>query len=131
LKALARHLLLELKDCRHDRLNDLDFLRDSLRDAAIAAGATVIQDSFYQFAPYGISGVVIIAESHLSIHTWPEFNYAAVDIFTCGTTTRPEKAAELMVQRLESKDAKLHEVKRGLMPEVPAAYPKQKVGVRA
>ncbi|MEW6142186.1 MAG: adenosylmethionine decarboxylase [Chloroflexota bacterium] len=131
MKALARHLLIELKDCRHDRLNDLDFLRDTLKDAAIAAGATVIQDSFYQFAPYGISGVVIIAESHLSIHTWPEFNYAAVDIFTCGMTTRPEEAADLVARRLESKDTRLREVKRGLMPEVPAVYPKQKVGVRA
>ncbi len=131
MKALARHLLLELKGCRHDRLNDLDFIRDALRDAALAAGATIIKDSFYQFAPYGISGVVIIAESHLSIHTWPEFDYAAVDIFTCGMSTNPEKAAGLMVQRLESKDAQLREVKRGLMAEVPAVYPKQKAGTRA
>lgn len=130
MKALARHLLLELKDCRHDRLNDLDFLRSALKDAAVAAGATVIQDSFYQFAPYGISGVVIIAESHLSVHTWPEFNYAAVDIFTCGMTTRPEAAASLIIERFESKAFQLHEVKRGLMPEVPAEYPKQKVGVQ-
>ncbi|MCX8126958.1 MAG: adenosylmethionine decarboxylase [Dehalococcoidia bacterium] len=112
-------------------MNDLEFLRSTLKDAAIAAGATVIQDSFYQFAPYGISGVVIIAESHLSVHTWPEFNYAAVDIFTCGMTTRPEAASELIVQRLESKEFELHEVKRGLMPEVPAEYPKQKAGIRA
>jgi S-adenosylmethionine decarboxylase proenzyme len=131
LKALARHLLLELKSCRHDRLNDVEYLKSSLRDAAVAAGATVIQDSFYQFAPYGISGVVIIAESHLSIHTWPEYDYAAVDIFTCGTTTVPEKAAELMTERLESKDAHLREVKRGMMEEVPASYPAQKVNARA
>jgi len=131
LKALARHLLLELKECRHDRLNDINFLREALKDAAVAAGATVIQDSFYQFAPYGISGVVIIAESHLSIHTWPEYNYAAVDIFTCGMTTRPEKAADLITRRLEAKDAQLHEVKRGLMPDVPTSYPRQKVGLKA
>ena len=85
--ALGTHLILELKDCRRELLSDLDFLRSTLLSAAAEAGTTVMGDSFHYFDPYyGVSGVVIIAESHLSIHTWPEYGYAAVDIFTCGSS---------------------------------------------
>jgi len=129
MKALARHLLLELKDCNHGHLNDVEFLRDSLKAAAREAGATIVSESFYQFSPHGVSGMVIIAESHLSIHTWPEYNYAAVDIFTCGTTIIPEKAARFIAERLQSKAPSWQEFERGMMPEVPAAYPKQKVSI--
>ncbi len=129
MKALARHLLLELKDCNHEALNDTGLLRDCLIAAAKAAGATVVNESFYQFAPYGISGVVIIAESHLSVHTWPEYNYAAADIFTCGTSIQPEKAAQLIIDRLGSRNASYKQLERGIMEEIPAGYPKQKASV--
>jgi len=85
LNALGRHLLLDLNDCDKEVLNDLSFLRNTLVAAAIDCGATVLGESFHPFQPQGVSGVVVIAESHLSIHTWPEYGYAAVDIFTCGT----------------------------------------------
>ena len=75
--ALGKHLLLELMDCDHELLNDVEYLREVLSDVARRIGATVIKDSFYQFTPQGVSGVVIIAESHVSIHTWPEHNFAA------------------------------------------------------
>jgi len=117
LNALGRHLLLELKDCNPEVLNDLDFLKDCLRTAAEEAGATVIADSFHQFTPYGVSGVVIVAESHLFIHTWPEHDYAAVDIFTCGNSVEPRKAAELIIDRLGAKNPSLIELRRGLMEE--------------
>ncbi len=117
MNALGRHLLLELKDCNPEMLNDLDFLKDCLRIAVEEAGATVVAESFYQFSPQGVSGVVIIAESHLFIHTWPEYNYAAADIFTCGNSVQPEKAAELIIQKLGAKNSSLIELRRGLMPE--------------
>ncbi|MCX6008190.1 MAG: adenosylmethionine decarboxylase [Chloroflexi bacterium] len=69
--ALGKHLLLELMDCNHDLLNDVEYLRKALSDVATKIGATVIKDSFYQFTPQGVSGVIIIAESHISIHTKP------------------------------------------------------------
>ena len=113
--ALGRHLLLELKDCNQEVLNDLDFIRHCVCDAAEQIGATVVEDSFYQFSPYGVSGVVIIAESHISVHTWPEHSYAAVDIFTCGNSVEPKKAIKLLVEKLGSKDPSFIELKRGIL----------------
>lgn len=115
MNALAKHLLLELKDCNKEVLNDLNFLKDALLSAAEEAGATVVGESFHQFAPQGVSGTVIIAESHIFLHTWPEYGYAAVDIFTCGDTVKPDVAAELLIKRLETKDAAIIEVKRGVL----------------
>ncbi len=113
--ALGRHLLLELRECNVAVLDDLVYLENALVSAAIESGATVIDKSFHQFAPQGVSGVVLIAESHLSLHTWPEHAYAAVDIFTCGTTVKIEVAADALIRRLGSKDPSVLEVKRGMM----------------
>ncbi len=118
MNALGRHLLVELQDCDKEALNDLGFLREAMLTAAIDCGAEVLGDSFHRFSPQGVSGVVIIAESHLSIHTWPEHGYAAVDIFTCGTTVRPEKAAEVLVEKLGSQNHSLKEIQRGLLVTV-------------
>lgn len=115
LNALGKHLLLELKDCNKEVLNDLNFLKDALLSAAEEAGATVVGESFHQFAPQGVSGTVIIAESHIFLHTWPEYGYAAVDIFTCGDTVKADVAAELLIKRLETKDPTIIELKRGVL----------------
>jgi S-adenosylmethionine decarboxylase len=115
LNALGKHLLLELKDCNREVLNDLSFLKKLLAEAASEAGATVLGDSFHQFNPHGVSGVVVIAESHLFIHTWPEHGYAAVDIFTCGNTVKPEKAAEMLIRELGSKNHAIIEIQRGIL----------------
>ena len=118
MNALGRHLLVELYDCDREVLNDLDLIRDVMVKAAIDCGAVVLGDSFHRFSPQGVSGVVVIAESHLSIHTWPEYGYAAVDVFTCGTTVRPEKAAEVLIDRLGSKHHSLTEIPRGVFVTV-------------
>jgi S-adenosylmethionine decarboxylase len=110
--------LVELYDCDKEALNDLGFLREVMVDAAIDSGAVVLGDSFHRFSPQGVSGVVIIAESHLSIHTWPEYGYAAVDFFTCGTAVQPEKAAAVLVAKLGSRKHSLMEVPRGVMVTV-------------
>jgi S-adenosylmethionine decarboxylase proenzyme len=115
LNALGRHLLLELQDCDREVLNDLGFLRQAMLAAAIESGATVMGESFHHFSPQGVSGVVIIAESHLSIHTWPEHGYAAVDVFTCGTSVEPRKAAEVLIERLGAKSHSMMELQRGLL----------------
>ena len=111
--ALGRHLLLELEDCEEGILNDLEGLREAMLAAATGAGATVMGNSFHRFAPQGISGVVVIAESHLTIHTWPEYAYAAADIFTCGTTVEPARAAEVLVERLGARNHEITEIRRG------------------
>jgi S-adenosylmethionine decarboxylase len=120
LEALGRHLLLELRDCNRDKLNDLDLLRETMLGAAEETGATVIGEIFHQFSPQGVTGVVAIAESHLCIHTWPEFGYAAVDIFTCGDGFEPNDAARLIVERLESHDPEFTEVTRGILDLAPS-----------
>jgi len=115
LNALGKHLLLELKDCDKEVLNDLDFIRGALLAAASKCGATALGESFHQFSPQGVSGVVVIAESHLFVHTWPEYAYAAVDIFTCGNSVQPEKAAELLIEKLGANNHSIIEVQRGIL----------------
>jgi S-adenosylmethionine decarboxylase proenzyme len=108
----------ELNDCDREVLNDLDLLRDAMLTAAIKCGAVILGDSFHRFSPQGVSGVVVIAESHLSIHTWPEYGYAAVDVFTCGTTVNPQMAAEVLIERLGSKSHSITEIPRGVLVTV-------------
>jgi S-adenosylmethionine decarboxylase len=115
LNALGKHLLLELKDCDPELLNDLDRLKALLKEAAVDCGAEVLGDSFHRFTPQGVSGVVIIAESHLFIHTWPEYGYAAVDVFTCGTRVKPEIAAEILIKKLRSRNHVVLEMQRGIL----------------
>jgi len=115
LNALGKHLLLELKDCDREVLNDLSFLKGILLAAASEAGAIVLGESFHQFKPHGVSGVVIIAESHLFIHTWPELGYAAVDIFTCGDSVQPGKAAQILINKLGAKNHSILEIQRGIL----------------
>jgi S-adenosylmethionine decarboxylase proenzyme len=118
LNALGRHLLIELQDCDREALNDLGFLRDTMVAAAVDCGATVLGESFHHFNPQGVSGVVVIAESHLSIHTWPEYGYAAADIFTCGTTVEPARAAGVLIEKLGAKNHSLKEIQRGVLVTV-------------
>ncbi|MBN1375790.1 MAG: adenosylmethionine decarboxylase [Dehalococcoidia bacterium] len=102
-------------DCSHELLNDIDFLRKTLSDVATQIGATIIKDSFYQFTPQGVSGVVIIAESHISIHTWPEYNFAAVDVFTCGDVIEPRDAVKPLAEKLRAKSTTYIELNRGVL----------------
>lgn len=115
LYALGSHLLIELKDCNPVILQNLEEVRDALVSAAREAKATIVDISFHEFSPFGISGMVVIAESHLSIHTWPEYGYAAVDIFTCGEVIKPEIAAAYLIDRFESKSPSIVEMKRGIL----------------
>jgi S-adenosylmethionine decarboxylase len=88
----------ELRDCNSEILKSLERVRNAMVSAAKEAKATIIDVSFHEFNPFGISGVVVIAESHLTIHTWPEFAYAAIDIFTCGDIIKPEVAASYLIK---------------------------------
>ncbi len=115
MNALGKHLLLELKGCDKEVLNDVSFIRDTLLVAANECGATVLGESFHQFSPQGVSGVVVIAESHLFIHTWPEYGYAAADIFTCGNSVQPEKAVQVLLKKLGSKNHSMVEMRRGIL----------------
>jgi S-adenosylmethionine decarboxylase len=116
LHALGRHLLIELHGCHPDTLKKVDVVKDILVGAARACGATIVDVAFHEFNPFGVSGVVVIAESHLSIHTWPEYRYAAVDIFTCGDVIKPERAVAYITSRFRCKAPSVVEMKRGIIP---------------
>jgi S-adenosylmethionine decarboxylase proenzyme len=115
LKALGKHLLLELNGCDHKLLNDISFIKETMLAAAKESGATVLGESFHQFSPQGVSGVIIIAESHLTVHTWPEHGYAGADIFTCGTRVKPEKAAEVIIAKLKPSTHSIILMERGII----------------
>jgi S-adenosylmethionine decarboxylase len=109
--------VLELNGCNPKLLGDVKRVEDIMVAAAKIAKATVVGVHFHQFSPFGVSGVVVIAESHLAIHTWPEHAYAAVDIFTCGETLNSELAAQYLVEKFQSRQPSLMELKRGLIPD--------------
>jgi spermidine synthase len=120
MKALGRHILVEFMNCKADVLNDVSAIEKAMVQAAQIAGATVINSTFHHFSPYGVSGVVVIQESHLAIHTWPEYRYAAVDLFTCGDTVDPwvsfeflKKAFDASYSALEMNRGSTHVIKKG------------------
>ncbi|OHE55346.1 MAG: S-adenosylmethionine decarboxylase proenzyme [Thermodesulfovibrio sp. RBG_19FT_COMBO_41_18] len=115
MNALGTHLLIELKECNPEILKSLEKVRSIMVSAAKEAKATIIDISFREFNPFGISGLIVIAESHLTIHTWPEYGYAAVDIFTCGDVIKPEIAASYIIKNLECNNPSIVEMKRGLL----------------
>ena len=106
-------MLVELRDCDANALDDLQNVESTLIDTARRIGATIIGHAFHQFSPQGVTGVVIIAESHICIHTWPEHNYAAVDIFTCGDTSGLDEATRHIAEAFRSQDLSVVTLQRG------------------
>lgn len=98
----CKHCILELYRGNSDKLNDEAFVRQALIEAAEIAGATLLEVRTHAFSPQGITGFALLAESHISIHTWPECEFAAVDAFTCGETTDPEKACKYLAECFDS-----------------------------
>ena len=117
MNALGRHILAEIYGCDSGMLNDRNYIEKSMVDAALAAGAEVREVAFHKFSPQGVSGVVVISESHLTIHTWPELGYAAVDVFTCGDTVNPWDACNYLTDRFKARHMTATEVKRGIFEQ--------------
>jgi S-adenosylmethionine decarboxylase proenzyme len=113
MEALGRHILAEFYECDTDAINDVRIVEEILLNAAKRANATVIGSSFHLFEPHGVSGVVVISESHLAIHSWPEYAYAAVDIFTCGDDVDPLVAFAYLKDHFKTKNATYQIVQRG------------------
>ena len=108
----SKHFLLELYRCDYEKLNDESFLRCTLNNAAKLANAKVLHLISNKFEPQGVTAIALLAESHLSIHTWPESNYSAVDIFTCGQNMKPEIACKYLIEALVAEEHLLRVINR-------------------
>ncbi len=114
MKALGRHILAELYGCSSEILNNLKDIEQIMVAAALEAGAEIREVVFHMFSPQGVSGVVVISESHLAIHTWPELGYAALDIFTCGDTVDPWVSCNYIKDKFSAQNMAANEIKRGI-----------------
>lgn len=115
MQALGQQILADFYGCDVNILNNEEMIKLIMCEAALVSGATIVNHTFHKFSPHGVSGAVIIAESHLAIHTWPEYGFAAVDLFTCGDTIMPDACYHFLKERLKAKDASMMELKRGIM----------------
>lgn len=115
---MGRHVIAELWGCDADSLNDLQGIERIMVNAALEAGAEVREVAFHKFAPQGVSGVVIISESHLTIHSFPEHGYASIDVYTCGDRIDPNVACDYITQWLGATRREAIEVPRGVGPIV-------------
>ena len=91
---LGRHITTELYGCKPEDLNNLELIKEGMITGAINCGATVLNVSFHEFSPQGVTCLLLLSESHFSFHSWPELGYAAVDCYTCGDTVDPQKAID-------------------------------------
>jgi S-adenosylmethionine decarboxylase len=107
-------MLLDLEECDPKILNDLSKIKSLMTFAAKSAGATIVGDTFHKFSPIGVTGVISIAESHISIHTWPEHLYASVDIFSCGKKFDLEMSAKILIKGLSSSKPRKKIIERGI-----------------
>lgn len=112
-KYLGHQIMAEFYNCPADLLTDHARIEKAMNDAAEACGATIVNSVFHLFNPYGVSGAVIIAESHLAIHTWPEHGYAAVDVFTCGDQVNTAEAISFLAKALQAENYSFNEINRG------------------
>ena len=108
----GKHLLLELYGCNREKLNDELYLRCQLNTAAKLARASVLNIVSHKFDPFGVTAIALLAESHLSIHTWPESQYSAIDIFTCGRNMKPKLASQFLIESLEASNYVLKTIAR-------------------
>lgn len=115
METMGRHVIAELWECEFDKLNDVNFIERTFVEAALKSGAEVREVAFHKFAPQGVSGVVIISESHLTIHSFPEHGYASIDVYTCGDLD-PTIAAEYIADALGSQTRETMELPRGMGP---------------
>jgi S-adenosylmethionine decarboxylase proenzyme len=115
-QALGRHLLCEYHGCDRELLNRPDVIRTELAAAVTRSGAIPLHEVVHAFSPHGVTGVIVIAESHFAIHTWPEYGFAAVDLFTCGETVDPYLAFDHLRGALRAEKHSVVEIRRGLLP---------------
>lgn len=125
LETLGRQILVEFYNCNEEIMANPELIEKYMNEAARIANATIVNSVFHHFNPYGVSGAVIISESHLAIHTWPEYGYAAVDVFTCGSTINPWTAFDYLEKVFEAERSESTEIPRGMVDKIRKFSPKE------
>ena len=113
----GRHVLMELWGC-HSRIDEPAVVRQAIVEAVAAAGATLLHVHVHRYAPQGVTGVAVLAESHFALHSWPERDYLAADLFTCGDSTDPQAAADVLQRIFEPQQMEVQSIDRGVMPPI-------------
>ncbi|WP_093692101.1 adenosylmethionine decarboxylase [Sporolituus thermophilus] len=113
MKVIGKHLTVDMYGCSFEVLDDLEFVKSAMITAVKEANMTLLDFSSYKFEPQGLTALALLAESHMSIHTYPELGYAAVDVFTCGDHSRPDKAVAVLKSFLKPEKTKTTNIKRG------------------
>lgn len=114
-QSLGNHLIIELYECHRDVINDAQMVEEKLKEAVRVSGANMVQSVIHEFNPHGISGVIVIEESHFSVHTWPEYGYCALDIFTCGDEIDYHSALQYLKSEFQAQSMAVTELKRGML----------------
>lgn len=114
-QSLGNHLIIELYDCHREAINDAKSVEERLIEAVRLSGAKMVQSVIHKFNPHGVSGVIVIEESHFSVHTWPEYGYCALDIFTCGDEIDYYSALHYLKKEFQAKNLSVTEMKRGML----------------
>ena len=112
---LGNHLIVEMYDCCPDAINNVDYVESSMKAAVEISGATMVESVIHEFNPHGVSGAIVVEESHFTVHTWPEYGYCALDIFTCGTEVDYYSALNHLKKMFKSGNVSVSEIKRGIL----------------
>ena len=110
---LGRHALADLYNCNNEILDDVEKIKEVIEISCKEANLNVVESIYHKFEPIGVSGVTILSESHITIHTWPEYNFASIDAFTCGTNMVPTLVCNILADKLKSMETNIKEYKRG------------------
>ena len=110
---IGTHCIVELYGCPHELLNDEEFVKNAVREATSHGLATLMGEVSHKFHPHGVTALGLLAESHISVHTWPEHGYAAADIFTCGDHANPQKASNFLIRKFQATRHSLTKLVRG------------------
>ena len=113
---MGRHIIADLSGCDAALISSVSFVQQTLEEAVVKAKATIISSVFHQFSPTGVSGIILLSESHCSIHTWPdeEIPYAAIDVYTCGEDVFPQVACDYIADRLKASSMQITSLERGI-----------------
>ncbi|EJO71811.1 S-adenosylmethionine decarboxylase proenzyme [Leptospira kirschneri str. 200803703] len=112
---MGKHVIAEFYECDYETINNHELVEDIMLKSVDLSGATTIKSVFHRFSPYGVSGVVVVSESHFAIHTWPEYGYCAVDVFTCGDLIDNQAALDYLKEKFGSRNVSVVEMKRGVL----------------